>query len=640
MLKPVWLSVALLSAVCMVSACGGGGGSGDSQPGGNPGTGLPGTGTPGTGNPGTGNPGTGNPGTGGGTDGGVGNSWLTFSPASISHTVSERSFSEAISVVATSSKTIAEPVNVAIVDTEGVVDPQMTEVIQLEATRYEARLSVLPTLKPGKYRGAFTVKLCLDDPQTCQRPYPGSPWLVPYEIEVTPWQKPRAEHKLLVSDVGVALSAMPGFSRLSHSLRVSDNLGQASRWQARSDQAWLSVTASGSAGQELQIQADPAALVTNAISYATVTVSSTDAGVAAAQPVVVALWKGGEASRLLASGHGVTTPYLQLLADPIRPHVYAHNGYGTVDVFNVYTGARVGALSAPGARLSKMLASPDGAYLYVWDLPGRQVLVFDVRAGQLTATWPLTPLKAGEFLEQEIDLVYARPNGTGLVVSTTGQIFRASDGKQLAGAVAEPGRWWPYFSAQLQSSYLAVSPDGMRVFSTDSRRKSPNTPFYWDMDYSEENGGSLSLSRPFTAPLSQQRLDQAVGLVVSRDGKQVLMPESNGISAWSTQDLSRLGALPRRQGTGATLVLAADGRMVIDSGDNGQFDLLAADGQLIRSMAPFLPVAGSKPDESTIIRSWSPRLAVSSDGAVVIQRAYHQVGRETTFLLTFMPIAP
>ena len=80
--------------------------------------------------------------------------------------------------------------------------------------------------------------------------------------------------------------------------------------------------------------------------------------------------------------------------------------------------------------------------------------------------------------------------------------------------------------------------------------------------------------------------------------------------------------------------------MVIDSGDNGQFDLLAADGQLIRSMAPFLPVAGSKPDESTIIRSWSPRLAVSSDGAVVIQRAYHQVGRETTFLLTFMPIAP
>jgi WD40 repeat protein len=622
MVKPVWLSAALLSAVCFLSGCGGGG-SGDAPRGSAPVTGSP-------------------PVAGGATDGGGANSWLTFSPASVSQTVKERSFVLPISIVATSSKTIAERVNVAIVDTVGVLDAKATSVTALSTTSYQARLSLLPTLKPGTYRGSFKVQICLDDPQVCQRPYPGSPWLIPFDIEVKPWAQTRAVHKLLVSETGVALTGMPNFSRLTRSISVSDNLGQATRWQAQSDQPWLTVTQSGAAGDVLQIQADPSSLAANSISYATVSVTSPDAAVAAAQPVVVALWKGAGPAHQLASTSTVMSRYQSLLADPIRPHVYANSGGGTIDVYNIYTGALVGTMSAAGASFGKMLASPDGAFLYAVDSTGSQLKVFDVRAGQLVASWPFdVPMTV--FDSYYVDLVYARPNGVGVVVLTTGQIFRASDGKVLASKVDQaPDRFT--FSPELQSSYITASPDGTRIYSTDSRKHTPNTPFYWDIDYSEAAAGTLSLTRPFAVNLSQARLPVAGGIAMSRDGKRVLMLSYNdGISLWNPEDLSRAGMLTRGLTFDAgTLIVTADGRIVVAGMETSgtQFHILSPEGDLLKTLSTMLPASTIKPNDTGSIRTWTLGMAVSADGAVAIQSAYHQVGRDLEYLLTFTPIAP
>lgn len=624
MAKPIWMAAALLSAVFILSSCGGGG-SGDA---------------PATGNPGTGNPGTGTPGTGGGAD----NSWLSFSPASISHTAKERSFAVPITVVATSSKTIVERVNVAIVDTSGVLDANETTVTALSATSYEANMSLSPTLKPGKYQGFFKVQLCLDDPQVCNQPYSGSPWQIAYDIEVKPWAQPRTVHKLLVSDTGVALTSMSDFALLTRSIRVSDNLGQAGRWQARSDQPWLTVTPSGAVGEALQIQADPSALAENTISYATVSVTSPDATVGEAQPVVVALWKGKGPVRQLASSTTEIARYKYLLADPVRPHAYAHSGGGKIDVYNIYTGAQEGTLTAAGAAFGKMVVSSDGAFLYAVDWASSQLRVFDLRSRQLTSSWPLDTVLTG-FDSGYVDMVYARPNGIGIVVLTTGQVFRASDGKVLATkvATAERPRDQMQFFSVLKSSYLAVSPDGLRIYSTSSRQRSPNTPFYWDMDYSEVDSGTLSFTKPYLASPAQERLPQAGGIAISRDGKRVLMLSyGGGVSLWSPEDLSRAGMLTQGLSLNSdTLIVAADGRIiVVDMMDNWKFNILSPSGNLLKTQSTVLPASTVKPGDSSSIYAWTSGMVVSADGAVVIQSASLQVERDSAYLLTFTPITP
>lgn len=633
-MKTNWLAVALLSAACILSGCGGGG-SDDPQTGGTPGTGTPGTGLPGD----TG-------GTPGG--GGAANAWLSFSPASVSQTVKERSFMLPISIVATSSKTIAERINVAIVDPAGVLNPDATSVAELSTTSYEARLSLSPTLKPGTYKGSFKVQLCLDDARVCQQPYPGSPWLVPYAIEVTPWAQPRAVHKLLVSETGLALTSAPNLSLLTRSIRVSDNLGKATRWQARSDQPWLTVTPSGAAGEALQIQADPSALAADTISYATVSVSSQDTTIAAAQPVVVALWKGSELVRPRASFVNTPSRYFGLLADPIRPHVYAHFNGARIDVYNIYTGAMVGTLSAADASFGQMVASPDGAFLYAVDMFSSQLKVFDVRAGQLVASWPLDEPTMSD--RGKIEVVYARPNGVGVVVATTGQIFRASDGKLLANKVTHAPDL-SQFKPQLAWSYIAASPDGTRIYSTGALTYNPDTPFYWDIDYNETDTGTLSYTRPVAANLGPVMSKDdlwpgAIRIAVSRDGTQVLMLSyQHDISLWNPADLSRTGLLTQGLAPGAsTLIVAADGRIVVaDSDYSGyQFHVISADGKLVKTLSTTLPASIARPGDAGTIYAVTDHMKISADGAIAIQSAYRSrsVFDNAEYLLTFAPITP
>ncbi|RYF01234.1 MAG: hypothetical protein EOO32_04730 [Comamonadaceae bacterium] len=452
---------------------------------------------------------------------------------------------------------------------------------------------------------------------------------------------------------------------------MTDNLGRGASWQAQSSQSWLTVTASGVAGGPMQIQADPSALATNTIHYATVSVKSSDSGVSAAQPVVVALWKGTESVREVATTAAVASRYTRLLADPVRPYAYAHSNSGmvadpvrphvqlysnsgTIDVYNIYTGALVKSMSAPGSTLGKMLASPDGAYLYAHDLAGRQLKVFDLREGQVVATWPLDA-SLSVFEGGLIDLIYARPNGVGVLVVSTGQVFRASDGKLLATKIAQmPNTDRLVHGLQpfrgLSSSYLAASLDGMRVFSTDSRLYMvPNTPFYWDMDYTETNEGTLSVTKAYAANLGttlDAGLSQAGGIAMSRDGSRVLMLSAvAGISLWSPADLSKDRMLAQDLGLQSdTLNVTPDGNIVVAGSTFGQgspqFHVLSPDGRLLKTQVTRIAASTVKPGSTGTISALTADMAVSADGNVAIQSAIHDVDTNFGYLLTFAPIRP
>jgi hypothetical protein len=123
-------------------------------------------------------------GDGGNTSNPSDNSWLQLTPSSAAVTqyVGE---SQYVEIVAKSSKTISQTINVGIIDSAGVLttDVRLTAYSQYE---YHAGLNTAPTLAPGTHASKIEIRLCEDNPVTCAKPVPGSPWFVPVSVKVLP----------------------------------------------------------------------------------------------------------------------------------------------------------------------------------------------------------------------------------------------------------------------------------------------------------------------------------------------------------------------------------------------------------------------------------------------------------------------
>lgn len=124
--------------------------------------------------------------------------WLSLEPNKVDLTTYPN-LSKSFSVEATSSRTIRERISVAIIDPKGVIVPKETRIELVGALKYRATMNTDPTLKPGVYTGSFEVRLCYDaNPLVCERPVEGSPWHLPYRIEIlnpsqfhyASWQRP------------------------------------------------------------------------------------------------------------------------------------------------------------------------------------------------------------------------------------------------------------------------------------------------------------------------------------------------------------------------------------------------------------------------------------------------------------------
>jgi hypothetical protein len=463
-------------------------------------------------------------------------SWLSFDLTSIKLVAQEGESAEA-AIVATSSRQIAEKVNVAIIDDKGVfkgasVTPQSQLV-------YRARLAISNALPPGRYEGALVVKLCFDDPLQCKRPVDG-PRSVPYEVTVQPWKAERSQRRLLASETGVAFTSMADRSRLTRTLVVTENKGNAAAWRAASDSAWLKVTASGTAGGALALAADPSALPAGTVSYATVRVTSDDPAVAG-DSIQVGLWKSTASA---STGTVSLATYVAedgIVADPIRPYAYVVEGKESIAVVNAYTASRVATLTAPGAQLTTLVVSPDGQALYAMDDKSSLIRVFDLRDGRA-----LPPVKLARTTPQNRDFIHARPNGTGVLIVNDGSAYRASDGQVLALDLGTRATMYQ----DITNSYLAASPDGQRLYGTGARNVTPRTPWYVDMDYSDAGGGKLSHRAAVNAqfPVGQDgRLDKAYPMIVAPDGARLYTREIARCTVWSA-NLVRIGTVATSRG--------------------------------------------------------------------------------------------
>ncbi|PFH04686.1 hypothetical protein BCF11_5475 [Collimonas sp. PA-H2] len=454
-------------------------------------------------------------------------------------------------------------------------------------------LDYLPSkLQVGIYTGLITIKS--NDGQSVGLP-------------VTLTVKP-ASDKILASEAGVALTVTPTWSRLTRTLQINDSSGAIGNWSASSDQAWLSTAKSGNS---LTLSANPASLPSNAISYATVTLRSTNPSISAPEPIKVALWNGATTPTAITR---INQVYTNIAADPIRPLIYVHNGGSAIDVYNVYTSQKTATLTGLGATLGNMTISPNGDKLYALDMATSSLVAIDLATAAKINTWNLSSA-----LTNATRIKAIRPNGVEIIITNIGSAYLASNGKFITNTGINVGD-------------LTATADGKKIYA-QNEGISPSTTWAYSVDYSDLNGGTLNVSplapaTGVTGISSGGVMSNGADIAVSADGSRVYT--ANGApyrcSSLSPVNLSFISALPGGDAYPNNVKVASDGRVFCGiSGWYSSSDVWVhgADGTLIRGFK-FAGYAKNLLDR---------QMAVSGDGLMLI-------GLTNDPLLAIVPVGP
>ncbi|MET4027780.1 hypothetical protein ABIE59_003323 [Marinobacter sp. MBR-99] len=267
------------------------------------------------------------------------------------------------------------------------------------------------------------------------------------EIAIELYIDPRL---LLIDDNGVALTSFPTAAEASSfSVKVRDNAGESIPWSATSSQSWLSVTAAGTTDGNLTLNADPTGLTSDTIHYADVFVTSANPLVENTETVRV----GYYVSSADPTATTVGIPGLYIAADPIRPYVYLTDEGTDVSIYNIYTGAFIGSVTA-GTELKAMTISSDGGTLYVIDGFDERIVPVDLITLDIGPKWPANRLSLDPSM-----LEYTRINGKPVVLTDRYDIFDASSGEQVAMLPVE---------YVIGSSVVGASGDGKAIYEIQS----------------------------------------------------------------------------------------------------------------------------------------------------------------------------
>lgn len=449
-----------------------------------------------------------------------------------------------------------------------------------------AEVHVSDELPVGRYQGKLTVRLC--ETSDCSAELVG-PFSLPYDVEVVPRRQVR---KLEALPSAVAFTSLPSSSesRLTQVIDVHDNLAQPSAWTASSDQSWLTVSPqSGDTASPLQLTADPAHLASDTFYRATVTITPADSSVQGTR-ISVGLWVGTSdaTSGTLDTVACVTAPVMGpcrfAATDPTGPFVYTAIGGTSVDVHNLYTGARE-TIASVGTQLGAMAVSPDGTKLYVLDAGANRMRVVDLLTRTTVPGWAIGAVGA-----YTAPLVI-RPNGVDVVLVNDGNAYRASDGLVLSSDTG-------------LTENLGASLNGTTIFSLN-RGISPATMRQYFVDYSDFQGGSFQVSRLRSASPCTNGLDVASNV----DGSAAFLACGApytilraDVPSLSVTELEGGAAFP------ATVERASDGRIFGVTGGQGLMDRL-----LVYDHAGGL--------QTFVDLNWgggTPRLAVSGDGRIAV----------------------
>ncbi|WP_157118777.1 BACON domain-containing protein [Azohydromonas lata] len=346
------------------------------------------------------------------------------------------------------------------------------------------------------------------------------------------------QRRLLVSEWGVAFASTPTGSVLTRTVMITDNFkGNAvGNWSWSSDSVWLTASSSGGTNlpTQLTLIADPSSLATGSVSYANVTVSAP--GVEAAV-IRVALYKDATG---LTSMVKLPQDYAELIADKIRPHVYAHRGGTSIDVYNAYTAQKIATLSGVGAALGKMAVSPDGSKLFVLDTAVRSLKVVDLSTKDITS-WPLV-----NGVSTSTTLLAIRPNGVEVVLVGDGTAYAAGRSLGVTDIVES----------------LAASSDGRKVY-TQNRGISPASIAAYDVDYSAMAGGVLIVAKTadgwFVNGSSNGR-----DIAVSGDASRLYVASGAPYACTSVDptSLAFVGSLPGGDAYPNNVEVTRDGRVI------------------------------------------------------------------------------
>lgn len=396
--------------------------------------------------------------------------WLSFTPSPV---VASLQRGQNVVITARSSRSFSETVNVAIEDDAALFDPAATTVVARDTLTYEASLRIAANASAGRHEGSLTVRLCRDNPAICAQPFAGSPWRVPYSIDVT---APTSARKLLFSETGIALTATPRASRLERVVTIRDNQSGATGWRASADQPWLQVTATGRTDTQgraqITLQADASALQADSLNMAQVTLVPDDPAVIAPEQLVVGLWKGSgnlEQTQQLSIQSSID---MAAVADPARPYVYVATPQG-VDIYHTHLAMRVTNLVHFGSMPSRMAISDDGTRLYV-SMASGVIHVVDTRTGGTVASLPLPVSYTGP-------MAYLRPNGVGMLVVGGRTVMRTDTGAVLQSAFPASG-YLP--------SLASASRDGSRLVLAGMPGEVPQV---WQTAYSESDPTRLQV---------------------------------------------------------------------------------------------------------------------------------------------------
>ena len=283
-------------------------------------------------------------------------------------------------------------------------------------------------------------------------------------------------HKLLVDGNGVAFAKTPSLSKLTRTLKVRDDLGLPTSWTAAKTQPWLTVTGSGTAGDDLVLTADPTGLAADSLSFDTVTITSSDASVENTEKVRVGLWVGS-ADPAATTSIGITTA--NVAADPIRPYAYAAVG-GDIKVYNVYTGSLVATVTGVSSgTVGFMTVSHDGSTLYALDTTNSEIVPVNLDTQAAGTPFSVSLLNPVSVID------YTRTNGVELILSGNG------------GQIFDPKTGLGFLTPFAGNTVVAASRGGTRFCTVDVgiSAYSISCP---TLDFTSLNGGRLLLGNTST----------------------------------------------------------------------------------------------------------------------------------------------
>jgi hypothetical protein len=376
------------------------------------------------------------------------------------------------------------------------------------------------SLGAGTHISTIRINACLNSPTCASGHLQGSPWVINVTYTIDPF---RSRHDVISSRTGVAFASMPGLSSLTQTLSITDTLDHVTSWSATDDAPWLAVTAAGVTPGSLVLTANPTGLAVDTIHYATVTVTSTEDGETLAESIRVGLWVGSQAP---AATTEVALQFEELIADPIRPHAYVHNGANTLSTYHVYTGALIDSIDV-GRPLGRMAIAHDGSRLFVGDpdsTGATRITPITLSDGTVGPTW--SPLSVQRSLAH---LEYVRVDGTALLFTGAGPVVNPATGIEF-DMFGDDYRY---------NETIGASRDGRRICSLN-RGLSPNTLWCFAVKYTDVEGDLLFTQRLGIAHPGENGQD----LAFSADGNQVYIA-SGAPYVFVALDIASLGMQPR-----------------------------------------------------------------------------------------------